>query len=183
MSIDITFAIVMLLALFKGWSRGLVVAVFSLLALLLGAAAALKLSAVTAVYWQEHFQSGFLEGRWAPVAAFVLVFLVVVLLVRLGARLIESLLKLALLSWANRLAGALFYVLIYAVLYSIVLWFCNQLNLLGPGLKANSTVYRLLAPLAPHVMDWIGAMIPWFKDMFRVLEEFFGEMAARLYQT
>src|SRR5690242_11222087 len=104
MIIDIAFAVVMLLAVFKGWYRGFVVALFSVLALLLGAAAALKLSSVAAARWQAHFHS---EGAWIPVVSFVLVFLAVAFLVRLAARAIEALLKLTLLSWLNKLAGAL----------------------------------------------------------------------------
>ena len=50
MMIDLIFAVLMVLALFKGFHRGLIVGLFSFVALLVGLAAALKLSTVVAGY-------------------------------------------------------------------------------------------------------------------------------------
>ena len=48
MVIDIIFVILLLLAVIKGYQRGLIVAVFSLIAFIIGLAAAMKLSTVVA---------------------------------------------------------------------------------------------------------------------------------------
>ena len=53
MIIDIAFAIVMILAIFKGFSKGFIVGIFSLLAFIIGLAAALKLSVVVANYLRK----------------------------------------------------------------------------------------------------------------------------------
>ncbi len=53
MIIDIAFALLMVLAIFKGLRKGLILGIFSLLAFLIGLAAALKLSAVVAVYLND----------------------------------------------------------------------------------------------------------------------------------
>ena len=50
MIIDIVFVIIMILAIFKGLSKGLMLGIFSLLAFIIGLAAALKLSVVVAAY-------------------------------------------------------------------------------------------------------------------------------------
>ncbi|MFT4022469.1 MAG: CvpA family protein [Flavihumibacter sp.] len=86
MLIDIITIGLLLMALYKGWRRGLIVAVLSFLALVLGVIAALKLSAVTA-RWLEGTVN--VSAKWMPVLAFLLVFIVVVVLVNLIARLLE----------------------------------------------------------------------------------------------
>ncbi|HEX5553056.1 MAG TPA: CvpA family protein [Chitinophagaceae bacterium] len=174
MTIDILFAITMLLAIFKGWTKGLIVGIFSLLALILGAAAALKLSGSFALYMES--ESGHSSPLW-PVVAFVLIFLVVALIVRLIARLIEKALQLVMMGWLNRIAGILLYGFTYAVLFSIALWFANQLYLIEPTMKASSRTYSWIAPLGPEVIAVSGQMIPWLRDIFHQLEQFFQSIS------
>ena len=50
MFIDTLFLLAMIAALFKGYTKGLVVAVFSFAAIIIGLAAALKLSSAVAVW-------------------------------------------------------------------------------------------------------------------------------------
>lgn len=174
MVLDILFGVAMLLAIFKGWSKGFIVGLCSFIGLILGAAAALKLSAGFSLYLQKQLNQP--SPLW-PVVAFVLIFLVVVLIVRLIAGLLEKALKLAMLGWFNRLAGILFYGLAYAVLFSIGLWLVDQLALISPEMKTASRVYPLIAPLSLQVIASLGDFIPWFKDIFHQMGEFFGNLA------
>lgn len=170
MVIDILFGIVLLLAIFKGWTKGLIVGIFSLLALILGAAAALKLSASFALYMQTAI--GHPSPLW-PVVAFVLIFLVVAVLARLIARLLEKTLQMAMLGWFNRICGVLLYTITYTILFSIGIWLANQLYLISPSLKMDSHTYEWVAPVGPKAIALAGDMIPWFKDAFHQLESFF----------
>jgi membrane protein required for colicin V production len=174
MIIDILFAIVLLLAVFKGWKKGLIVGVFSLLALIAGAAAALKLSASFAIYMQK--ETGHPSPMW-PVVTFILIFIVVAVLVHLIARLLEKTLQLAMLGWANRLCGILLYGVAYIILFSIGLWFANQLYLIPPTLKSQSHIYPWASKIAPEVIDHAGKLAPWFKDSFHQLEHFFQSIS------
>src|SRR6185312_12327550 len=72
--IDILFFIIILLAIIKGWRRGLLLALFSVICCLLGLAAAIKLSAVVASHLGVGLNS---SSRWLPVIAFILVFIAV----------------------------------------------------------------------------------------------------------
>lgn len=174
MIIDILFAIVLLLAVFKGWKKGLVVGIFSLLALIAGAAAALKLSGSFGLYLKK--ETGHPSPLW-PVVAFILIFIVVAVLVHLIARLLEKSLQLAMLGWVNHLLGILLYGVAYIILFSIGLWFANQLYLLSPTLKEQSHVYPFTSRIAPEVIDHAGKLIPWFKDAFHQLEDFFQSIS------
>ncbi|GAB4093150.1 CvpA family protein [Flaviaesturariibacter terrae] len=176
MGIDLIVLGLLLLALFKGLRKGLVLAVFSFLGFVIGLAAALKLSAVVATYLGANTN---VSGRWLPVLAFVLVFVAVLLLVRLGAKLIEGALSLVLLGWANKLGGFIFYALLYLFVFSIVLFWADQLHLLRAGLKASSLCWPWLQPMAPKIIGVLGAVLPFFRNLFDELSAFFGGVAPK----
>ncbi len=174
MFIDIIVVVLLVMAAFKGLRKGLVVAVFSFLAFLIGLAAALKLSAVVADYLGHNIS---VSQRWLPVLAFILVWVAVAVLVRLGARLIEGVLRVALLGWLNRLGGVVFFALIYLFIFSIVLFYAMQLHLINPETAQASVTYPYLQPLAPQVINALGVVLPFFKNMFTELLHFFQNVA------
>lgn len=180
MFIDIVFAILMVFAIYRGFSRGLIVAVFSLVAVITGLAAALKLTTVSVLYMQQHWN---LHSRWLPVICFTALFLGVVLLVRLGAGALQKLVEIAMLGWLNRLGGILLYCLLFMVSYSVVLWMANQLYWLGPETKLQSVVYPFIAPAGPWTIDHLGSAIPVFKDMFAQLQLFFDRAAGQIHPS
>ncbi len=179
MIIDILLLITILLAIFKGWSKGIIAGAFSLAALILGAAAALKLSAQFSLYLQE--ETGHPSPLW-PVVAFVLIFIVVAVIIKLLAAVISKLFQTIMLGWLNRLAGIVFYVLAYVVIFSIGLWFANQMHLLSPDLKSASKTYSRIMPLGPKIITDLSDWIPWFKDLFQQLEDFFGRIPPLIKQ-
>ncbi len=175
--IDIIFAILLIIAVIKGLRKGLVVALFSIVAFIIGLAAALKLSAVVALYLEKNVS---VPGKWLPVISFALVFLVVVILVNLGAKFIEKSFEMAFLGWANKLAGAVLYVLLYTIIFSVVLFYADKIHLLQPQIFEKSTTWPYIKPWGPMVIDGIGKLIPWFKDVFTSLENFFENIAGKI---
>ena len=87
MLLDLIFAAIIILALIKGYQRGLVVGLFSLVAVIIGLAAAIKLSTVVAGHIGKAVK---VSDQWLPIISFALVFLIVILLIRLGAKAIEK---------------------------------------------------------------------------------------------
>ena len=178
MLIDFIAIGLIVLAIIKGFRKGLVVAVFSLLAFVIGLAAALKLSAVVAEYLGTNIN---ISQRWLPVLAFAIVFFVVVLLVRLGAKIIEGGLQMAMLGWLNKLGGVVFYLLLYFLIFSIILFYATQLNIIKKETAQVSTTYPIVYPIAPVVMDTLGTIIPFFEDMFVELEIFFDHLSKKAH--
>ena len=117
--IDIIFAVILVIAVIKGLRKGLVVALFSIVAFIIGLAAAMKLSAAVAVYLQKNVA---VSNHWLPVISFLIVFIVVVALVNLGGRLVEKTFEMAFLGLVNRIGGAIFYVLLYTIIFSVFLF-------------------------------------------------------------
>ena len=73
MIIDIIVAVILILAIIKGYRQGLIVAFFSLIAFIVGLAAALKLSVVVAGYIGKAVN---VSDKWLPIISFAVVFLV-----------------------------------------------------------------------------------------------------------
>lgn len=177
MLIDFTFAVLIILAIIKGYQKGLIIAVFSIIAFIIGLAAALKLSAVVA----EHLQGSIsVSAKWMPFIAFALVFFVVIVLVRLGARLIEKSFQAVMLGWLNRLGGIVLYAALYTIIVSIFIFYAEKLQLLQATALESSQTYPFIQPWGPKVMDNFGRLIPVFKDMFTELGDFFNGLSNKI---
>lgn len=177
MLIDFLYAVLLVLALVKGYQRGLVVGLFSLVAVFIGIAAAMKLSAVVAGYIGSTVK---VSNEWLPFVAFLVVFLGVILLVRLGANAIEKTIEVAMLGWVNRLGGMLLYVALYTLVFSVLLFYAVQMNFISPETLQRSVTYSHIQPWGPKAIDGFGSVIPLFKDMFAELETFFEKVAGNI---
>jgi membrane protein required for colicin V production len=175
--IDIIFAILILIAIIKGYRKGLIIAVFSIIAFILGLAAALKLSTAVAGYLQSNVD---IPGKWLPFISFTVVFLVVSLLVNLGGKLIEKTFEMALLGWVNRIGGIVFFIMLYMIIFSVFLFYAEKIHLFEDATIRSSTAYPFVKPWGPKVMDGLGRIIPIFKDMFAQLEDYFESLSAKI---
>jgi membrane protein required for colicin V production len=174
MIIDILYAVTICFAIWHGYQRGLILGVFSLAAIVIGLAAALKLSTVVASYIGKSIN---VSQEWLPFVSFIVVFILVVLLIRLAAKAIEKSVQTVLLGWANKLGGIAFYAVIYTLVFSVVLFYAEQMKFIQPDVIKKSATYSFVQPWGPKVIDSIGSVIPFFKDMFEKLQSFFEGVA------
>jgi membrane protein required for colicin V production len=177
MLIDVVYFILIITAIYKGFTKGVIMAVFSVAGLIIGMAAALKLSAITAVYLQQSTNVG---AKWLPVLAFAIVFIGAVLLVRLGAALLQKTIEMAMLGWANKLAGIMLYIILYTIIFSVILFYIQKINVVNETTIQASATYSFIEPWGPKAMHYVGVVIPWFKDMFATLSAYFNEVAHKL---
>lgn len=177
MGIDISFFIIMIIAVIKGFSKGFVVALFSFFAYIIGLAAALKLSVVVA----HHFESSSsMPGKWIAVLSFALVFIIVVFIVNICGRILKKAVSLAMFGWIDRIAGIALYIMIYLLIFSVILFFAEKIMLIKPQTVAASKVHGFVAPWAPVIIDNLGKIIPVFRDLFTQLQVFFGSLSHKL---
>jgi membrane protein required for colicin V production len=179
MFLDLLFVIILVLAIVKGYQRGLIVGIFSFVAVIVGLAAAIKLSAVVAGYIGDTIK---VSNEWLPVISFTVVFILVVLLIRLGANMIQKTVEISMLGWVNRLGGILLYIAIYGMVYSVVLFYAEQLKLLQPDTIEKSVTYSYVQPWGPKIINGFASVVPFFKGMFTELESFFDGVAQKMAQ-
>jgi len=177
MILDIIVAVILILAIIKGYRQGLIVALFSAIAFIIGLAAAMKLSVVAAGYLGKAVK---ISDKWLPIISFAVVFLIVVLLVRLGAKLIQKSVEFAMLGWVNRIGGILLYIGLYILIFSILIFYADQMSFIKPETKRESVTYSYIQPWGPKLMEGLGKIIPVFKGMFQDLENFFDNVSKQV---
>jgi membrane protein required for colicin V production len=171
--IDIIFFIAMGLAIYKGLSKGFIVAICSVLGFIIGIAAALKLSTTVAAKITEHTEA----TKWMPMLAFILVFIATAFIVNMIGKLVQKTFETVMLGWLNRIAGVLLYCFLYSIIFSVFLFYAVQLHFIKPETTNASIIYPYAQIVGPKVIEGFGVVIPWFKNMFAELETFFGKVA------
>jgi membrane protein required for colicin V production len=175
MFIDVVVLIVVVLALIKGFSKGLIMALFSTLALIIGLAAAVKFSTVAAPAISKSLG---IDGQFLPIISFLAIFIGVILLIRLAGKAIEKTLETASIGFINRGAGAILYLVLYLAITSILFFYIEKMGFLGQEVMEASVTWDWIAPWGPAVLDGIGLLIPLFKNMFDSLNGFFEEVTS-----
>lgn len=145
MIIDILFLGMMMMAVFNGFRKGLIVALFSTIGWILGLYAAFKFSDVASEYLKDVVD---VSPRTLTILSFIVVFAVVVLVINLGARIVEKAVELTLMGWLNRIGGIFFYVLLYTLIFSVLIFFAEKTKLLNQDTISSSKVYEWVKPLA-----------------------------------
>ena len=177
MIIDLILAVLLAIALVKGYRRGLIVALFSVVALIVGLAAAIKLSAVVAGYIGNTVK---VSEKWLPIVAFLVVLVIVVVVINMVGKVLQTAVESVMLGWINRLGGMLFYGLFYLLLYSILLFYATQIGFIKPETIQDSASYAHIAPLGPAAVEKLGIALPWFRDMFEELKTFFDGVSRQI---
>jgi len=83
------------------------------------------------------------------------------------------------MGWLNKLGGIVLYAALYIILLSVLLFYAEKLNFINTNTISASKTYVYLQPWGPKVMDTMGSVIPWFKDMFSELTKFFETVASK----
>jgi membrane protein required for colicin V production len=177
MVIDICFLVLAVTAIYKGYNRGLIVAIFSFVAIVVGLAAALKLSAITANWLSSNTS---ISGSWLPFISFTITFILFVVGIRLVANILQKTVEFALMGWVNKLGGIALYVLMYTLVFSVVLFFVQSIHVLKPSMVQQSVTYTYLQPFGPWVVNGIGKVIPIFSNLFLQLQHFFDAVKTNI---
>jgi len=149
---DIIIAIPLLWGAYKGFSKGLVTSVASLIALLLGIYGAIQFSDFIAVYVSGTVD---VEANYIPLIAFAITFIGIVIGIHFLAKIITKLVDAIALSWLNTIAGTLFGILKMAFILSIFIFIFEKIDtkekVLSSELKSSSLLYQPIQYIAPAI--------------------------------
>jgi membrane protein required for colicin V production len=173
MLIDGILLVCLVMAVWKGYRRGFVVAIFSLAAIFIGLAAALKFSAVVAGWLGKNTH---LSAAWRPFLSFLLVMAGVIILVRMGAALIQSALELAMMGWLNRISGMILYAVLYITVLSVCLFYVHKMHWLKESSFQESHTYAFIEPWGPKVIAAFGKVLPFLSGIWDELSHFFDNV-------
>lgn len=165
--IDIVLGIMLLWSLIKGFRKGFIIELASLLALILGIYGAIKFADITASYLSNNID---LPDDYTPLIAFALTFVVIVVAVHFIARLVQKLVKMVALNFVNRFAGAVFSLLKTALILSFLLFFVDSIDqnikVIPKQTKDNSILYYPLSGIAFKIVPAITN-----SEYFEILEK------------
>lgn len=173
MFIDLVVLITVVLALVKGYSKGVIMALFNTLSLIIGLAAAVKFSAIIAPVISEKLDTG---EQFTPIISFLLIFIAVLLVIRFVGKALEKTFETASIGFINRASGALLYLLVYLSVLSVLFFYIEKTGLVRKEVQEASITWEWIMPWGPAVLDGIGLLIPYFKNMFDTLNDFFEQV-------
>ncbi len=67
-------------------------------------------------------------------------------------------------------------------MFSIFLFYAEKIQLIQPDVIQASSTYSFIKPWGPKVIEGLGTVIPFFKDMFTDLSNFFGKLSTTIPQ-
>lgn len=172
---DIILVIPLAWAAWKGFSRGLVIELASIAALIAGVYIAANFSGMVETKMKDWFA---VEGSWTGYLAFLLTFVGVIFGVYALAKIIERAVNLVALKLANKLAGAFFglakMMLILSIVLNILSWLDTLVPIMQKSAPEKSLLFEPIQKAAPTVLpvltqnEWMekaeGILGPLFED-------------------
>ncbi|MDR2848914.1 MAG: CvpA family protein [Bacteroidales bacterium] len=148
--IDAVILLCLVWGFVKGFRKGLVMQIFSIIAVILGIWGGFNL-----VGQVEPYLSQYMSRLACSFVSFAIVFLCMMLLVILSGKLVTKLLDVIALGLINRLLGACFGLLVNALFLSVLIIFINkfnkQIHFLSDKTIAQTYLYKPVGDLSPAI--------------------------------
>ena len=177
MILDIVFGIGLLIALIRGWQKGVLWTVLQVLAVFIALPLSLKLTNSVSHFFIHNLG---VESRFTFLLTFIALFILCMLLFRMVVKLVEGSLDALMMGWANRLAGAVLYGFMLTLFFSTVIWIGNQSSIVKPETASTSKTYSYIEPLAPAVIAWGSENAPVLGNIYKETQSFLKQINERI---
>jgi membrane protein required for colicin V production len=162
--VDIILAIFFLIGAISGYRRGFLMALFSLLAIILGIIGAFKLMGMAMIALSEYYG---IDNKVLPYVSFALVFVVITIVVSLIGKVLSTTLEKTVLGSVDNWMGAVLGILKAMFMISVFFWILEAIEMSFPsGWTEGSRLYSITSELAPSITSLIGQIFPFFSDTF-----------------
>jgi membrane protein required for colicin V production len=160
-TLDIVLLIPILWFAWRGFSKGLILSITSVIALFAG------------IYFSIHF-SGWVanwlitdlnwDGKYVHIISFIITFIVVVVVIQLIGRLFDTVADWAALGILNRTGGLLLGIVKSALFLGILLFIINSYDtnnkLITPQMRSGSYLYKPLSSVVPAIWPRVKEWLP-----------------------
>jgi membrane protein required for colicin V production len=137
----------------RGFSKGFIIELASLIGLVLGILAAYYFAGYVQDMLKDYFT---FSDKATKIIAYILIFLAVMLVVYLIGKVIEKTIDLIALGWLNKLLGAIFGLAKGIVLVSIILFIIEKADsdnkVIKPNVKERSMFYQPVMELVHFIV-------------------------------
>lgn len=149
MYLDLILIVFLAWGMFRGFKRGLIIELCTLMALILGVFGAYYFGSEASEFLQKEFNT---DKRVSLALAFALLFIGIVIGVHFLGRTLEKLIKLVALGLVNKLAGLLFGASKFAIILSAILFliasFSFTKDLIPEKWKNDSLLYEPISSIS-----------------------------------
>jgi membrane protein required for colicin V production len=175
--IDIVLLIILLWSAYQGFTKGFIITVASLVALIIGIFGSIKFSGFTATVLSEKLE---MNPESLNLIAFAITFILIVIATHLVARLADKLVKAVALGFANRIAGVLFNLLKTALIISIVLVILERIDEKASFIPRSETeksaLYKPLHSFAPLIFPYLRSGYDKIKEKLPDKDEIIADL-------
>lgn len=169
---DIILLILLALAVYKGWTKGFIMAIFVFVSYFVALALAFHFSGTVEGYIRSNSNS---DSKWYSFLAFLLVMIAGIIAVRLVGKLIEKSAELMLLGLVNRFLGIIVMAIIYVTFFAVTLVYCKRFGLMGDGHATDSKSISYLMKyghwMVANFSEWMPALKNLFNDAKAVIKQ------------
>lgn len=166
--IDIIICVPIIYAAYKGFKQGLIIEVFTLLALFVGLYVGINFSDFVANYLKKTFEW---DSVYLPIVSFTLVFLAVGAMVYFAGKAIEKVIKVVHLSPLNKFFGLLFSIvkMLYFVSILLVIFesYDEKSHFLPKEQKDNSVLYNPVKTFSTTTIPGLESSSIFLKNAFK----------------
>ena len=134
-TLDIVLAIPLLVGVFFGFKRGLVMELARIVSLIVGVYVAARFSYLLTDFIYDSTE---IDTEFLPIISFCLIMIGMMILIHLLAKLLDKTLKTVALGWALRITGGLFGLLRMAFIVSLILMLGHRSQILQEMEKGDS---------------------------------------------
>ncbi len=151
--LDIILLIPLIWLMYRGFQKGLIIELSSLIAFVLGIYFAINFSYFTVDFLTNNFSIG---DKYLEIIAFIVTFIAIVIAVFFIGKLLEQVINIIFLGFVNKLAGAAFGLIKAAFLLSVILWIINSFDLsrsfIKDATREGSMLYDPIEQFAPTII-------------------------------
>ncbi len=151
--LDIILLVPVLWFAYRGFNKGFIIELSSLVALVLGIYVAINFSGFTASWLVKNFE---ISEKYLTIISFIVTFIAVVFGVFMVGKILEKFVDVLLLGFINKLAGGAFGIVKAAFLMSVILWIINSLDpgdfIIKQETREGSMLYEPIESFAPAVI-------------------------------
>lgn len=173
MIIDILFLITVAGGFYHGYKSGIIKTVFYAVSLFLGFIIAVRFTPDVTLFLSDLFHY---ESVLLFVLAFVICFGLTLLFVRMLGKTLEEILQSAHINFINKTIGGIVMAMLYVFFLSMLVWFVDKSDLIGPQTKKESHTYEVLTEYPAEMRKLWEKSFPFLERMWDEAIKTFNKM-------
>ena len=155
--LDVILSLPLLWAIYKGYSKGFIHQLATLLAIIAGIFIATKLSGYLADWFIRKFQW---QEKISHFTSFITIVLIILIIIHILAKWLENSINTTSLGFINRLLGVIFSVIRMLFIISLLLFILNNINKKIEFVRKKdvdeSFMYNKISNIAPTVFPYLN---------------------------